>query len=504
MSSDSTKTTGGVAKPFFSDRYKRLILALLVSAYTLNFIDRTIIATIGQAIKVDLKITDAQLGLLGGLYFALLYTLLGIPLARAAERFSRVNIIAGAIVIWSGFTALCGTAASFLTLSAFRFGVGVGEAGLGPPAHSLISDYFEPKKRASALAVYSFGIPFGTMLGAVLGGWLAQNFSWRIAFMIVGLPGVLIAVAIKALIKEPPRGHSEIEVQPVFAEDAGVETSVRIKPSLGAELREIGAVCAILFGKWPVVNMVLGITLFSFAGYGGGQFVPPYFIRTFGLNYAQAGLIVGLVGGLSQGIGTLAGGFLTDRLAKWSPRWYALTPAIGIALAFPCIVAIYTAKTWQAAAGFMLLPGLLSYVYLGPTFGVVQNMVDTRRRATATAILFFFLNLIGLGIGPPFTGWIIDQFAAFHYAHPAEPALWQALAGAFSGGHKSFNAVCPGGLAPKGSSGQIAQACKSSLVLATRHGVIVAYAFTVWAALHYFLASFGLKDALSKAQAARA
>ena len=159
-------------RPFFSDRYKRLILALLVSAYTLNFIDRTIIATIGQAIKVDLKITDAQLGLLGGLYFALLYTLLGIPLARAAERFSRVNIITGAVVIWSGFTALCGTAASFLTLSAFRFGVGVGEAGLGPPAHSLISDYFEPKRRASALAVYSFGIPFGTMLGAVLAaGW---------------------------------------------------------------------------------------------------------------------------------------------------------------------------------------------------------------------------------------------------------------------------------------------------------------------------------------------
>jgi predicted MFS family arabinose efflux permease len=491
------------AKPFFSEGYKRLVLALLVSAYTLNFIDRTIIATIGQAIKVDLKITDAQLGLLGGLYFALLYTILGIPLARAAERFSRVNIISGAILIWSAFTALCGTAASFLTLSAFRFGVGVGEAGLAPPAHSLISDYFEPKKRASALAVYSFGIPFGTMLGAVMGGWLAQNFSWRIAFMIVGVPGVLIAIAIKALIKEPPRGHSDIEARPVLVEDAAIDTPVPVKPTLGAELREIGAVCAILFGKWPIVNMVFGITLFSFAGYGGGQFVPPYFIRTFGLNYAQTGLIVGLVAGLSQGIGTLAGGALTDRLAKWSPRWYALAPAIGIALAFPFIVAIYTAKSWQAAAGFMLVPGLLSYVYLGPTFGVVQNVVGVHRRATATAVLFFFLNLIGLGIGPPFTGWVIDQFAAFHYAHPDQPAFWQAVAGLFSGGLKSFNATCPGGLAPKGSNAQMAQACKSSLVLATRHGVILAYAFTLWAALHYFLGSFGLKNALSKAQASR-
>ena len=215
-------------------------------------------------------------------------------------------------------------------------------------------------------------------------------------------------------------------------------------------------------------------------------------------------LIVGLVGGLSQGIGTLAGGALTDRLAKWSPRWYALTPAIGIALAFPCIVAIYTAKSWQAAAGFMLLPGLLSYVYLGPTFGVVQNMVGAHRRATATAILFFFLNLIGLGIGPPFTGWIIDQFAAFHYAHPADPTLWQALAGIFAGGLKAFNASCPGGLAPAGSSAEKMQACKGALVLATRHGVILAYAFTLWAALHYFLGSFGLKAALAKAQATHA
>jgi len=200
---------------------KSLVLALLVTAYTFNFIDRTIISTIGQAIKVDLKITDTQLGLLGGLYFALLYTLLGIPIARFAERFSRVNVISGAIVIWSAFTALCGTASNFATLAAYRFGVGFGEAGLSPPAHSLISDYFEPKKRASALAVYAFGIPLGTMFGAVIGGWLAQNFSWRIAFMLVGVPGILIAIAIKVLIKEPARGHSEPESQ--AATDAAKE-----------------------------------------------------------------------------------------------------------------------------------------------------------------------------------------------------------------------------------------------------------------------------------------
>src|SRR5205085_4130937 len=182
-------------RPIFSENYKRLVLFLLVVAYTLNFIDRTIIAIIGQAIKVDLKITDAQLGLLSGLYFALLYTLLGIPLARLAERVSRINIITVAIIVWSGFTALCGTAANFVTLAAFRFGVGIGEAGLSPPAHSLISDYFEPQKRASALAVYSFGIPLGAMLGAVIGGQMLDHFTWRAAFMLVGIPGVLVAIA---------------------------------------------------------------------------------------------------------------------------------------------------------------------------------------------------------------------------------------------------------------------------------------------------------------------
>ena len=375
MTDATASRTPATPRPFYSENYKRLVLVLLVVAYTLNFIDRTIIATIGQAIKVDLKISDTQLGLLGGLYFALLYTLLGIPIARFAERFSRVNIIAGAIVVWSGFTALCGTAGSFAMLAAYRFGVGVGEAGLSPPAHSLISDYFEPKKRASALAVYSFGIPLGSMFGAVIGGQMLDHFSWRIAFMLVGVPGILIAIALKLLVKEPPRGHSEPELHPVLAEDVSPDASAKAPYSLSGEFKEIGAVIKTLFGTWPVLNMVLGVTLVSFAGYGGGQFVPPYFIRTFGLTYGEVGLITGLVAGLSQGIGTLAGGPLTDRLSKFGPRWYALVPAIGITIAFPFIVAVYTAATWQTAALFLLLPGLFSYVYLGPTLGVVQNRV---------------------------------------------------------------------------------------------------------------------------------
>jgi MFS family permease len=516
MRTKMTETTAGAAgakpapaapsssgKPVYSVGYKRLVLALLVTAYTFNFIDRTIIATIGQAIKLDLKISDTQLGLLGGLYFALLYTLLGIPIARFAERFSRVNIISGAIVIWSAFTALCGVASSFLMLGAFRFGVGVGEAGLSPPSHSLISDYFEPKRRASALSIYSFGIPLGTMLGAILGGYLVQNFSWRLAFMIVGVPGVLVAIAIKLLIKEPPRGHSEPDAMPTSADAVTFVEPAKPPATLGGELSEIFAVMKILFAKWPVVNMVLGVTLVSFAGYGAGQFIPPYFIRTFHLNYAQVGLIVGLAGGFSSGLGTLVGGFLSDRMARLSPRWYALIPAIGLTIATPLYMSIYLAPTWQMAALIFLIPGIFAYTYLGPTFGVVQNMVDTRRRATATAILFFFLNLIALGGGPPFTGWVIDHFASFHLAHPDASGFFQSVGGFLSAPREAFQHACPGGVGPKGGPAAIDAACKASLVLATRHGILIAYLFMLWGAAHYFLASIGLKEAMSKARADR-
>jgi MFS family permease len=491
------------AKPVFSEGYKTLVLVLLVIAYTFNFIDRTIIATIGQKIKEDLKITDTQLGMLGGLFFALLYTFLGIPLARLAERVSRVNIIAISIVIWSAFTALCGTAASFTTLAVYRFGVGVGEAGLSPPAHSLISDYYAPKRRASALAIYSFGIPLGSMLGAVIGGQLVQHFTWRTAFMVVGIPGLLVAIAIKLLIKEPPRGHSEPAARPGLVEDVVVDEPAKPPATLAAELRELGAVIATLFGKWPVFNMVMGVTLVSMGGYGAGQFVPPYFLRTFHLSYATVGLITGLAAGIGQGIGTLMGGFLTDRLAKAGPRWYALVPAIGITIAYPILWLVFTSPSWQMAAALIILPGIFSYTYLGPTFGVIQNMVPTRRRATATAILFFFLNLIGLGAGPPLTGWVIDHFAAFHYAHPDVPGLLSAIGNFFAVDPHSFQAACPGGLAPKTADAAAKAACGGALSLATRQGVLVAYALGLWAAAHYLMASFGLKGALAKARADR-
>src|SRR6201992_3708101 len=217
---DTTATAGLAAadgKPLFTDGYKRLVLTTLTAVYALNFIDRTIVSIIGQPMKESLGITDNQLGLLGGLAFALLYTVLGVPIARIAERVSRVNIMAVCIALWSALTALCGVAPNFAVMMAMRVGVGIGEAGCSPPAHSLISDYYEPKRRASALSVYAFGIPLGAMLGAIFGGLIAQYLNWRMAFFIVGLPGVLVAVALKLLVKERPRGHSEIEARALAA-----------------------------------------------------------------------------------------------------------------------------------------------------------------------------------------------------------------------------------------------------------------------------------------------
>jgi MFS family permease len=508
-------TAPGLAKPavrpMFSEGYKRTVLTTLTLVYTLNFIDRTIISIIGQPMKESLGITDNQLGLQGGLAFALLYTILGVPIARIAERVSRVNIMAVCITLWSAFTALCGLAPNFAVMMAMRVGVGIGEAGCSPPAHSLISDYYEPKRRASALSVYAFGIPLGGMLGAVFGGLIAQYLSWRAAFFIVGVPGVLVALALKLLVKEPPRGHSEVEPHPVLAEDVTPEELAAppartLGQELWHEVRELAIVGWRIFGTWSFLNMTLGITLASFAGYGAGAFSSPYFIRSFGLGLAVVGVLFGIIGGFSAGSGTLLGGFVTDWMSKRSAAWYALVPGFGLAIALPIYILAFTRLDWHAAAWILLLPGIFQYTYLGPTFGVIQNAVDTRRRATATALLFLVLNLIALGGGPPFTGWLIDQFAQYGFTHPGVHSIWDSLGRMFLHGEaagRGFADLCPGGLPKKGAAAALTAGCKPSLIRASQQGLIVTFFFYGWGAFHYFLASLTLAKDLRKAAAER-
>ncbi|HEX4196707.1 MAG TPA: MFS transporter [Caulobacteraceae bacterium] len=449
-----TDTAGPAPRPLYSEAYSNWVVVALMLVYTSNFIDRTIVATISQAIKIDMKITDFQVGLLGGLSFAILYTILAVPLARVADRHNRVTIISVSLAVWSGMTALCGLASNFLLLLLCRVGVGIGEAGCSPSAQSLIADYYTPAKRATALSIYSFGIPLGAMIGAISGGLLTQSFGWRVAFVVVGLPGLLLAVLVKATVREPPRGYSE----PSGTVDATPA------PSLPAVARR-------LFGSRSFRHMTAGVTLVSFAGYGIGAFANLYFQRRFGLNYAQVGVIFGLIGGISTGAGTILGGWIADRLGRADWRWYAWTPAIGVAVAAPLSLAVYLVPSWTMAAAIAILPGVFGYTYLGPTWGVLHNLVEPRSRATATALLFFVLNLIALGGGPPITGALIDVIGRRLFAMH---------------GLGDFLVQCPGGLAAHPAMTLV---CHATLWRATQYGIILTMITYVWGSLHYVAAA---------------
>jgi MFS family permease len=470
----------------YSEAYKRAVVLLLMMAYTFNAMDRSIISIVSQSMKLDLKLTDTQLGLLSGTAFAVLYAFGGIPIARLAERISRVNIISIALIVWSSLSALCGAAVSFPQLLLIRTGVGVAEAGCSPPAHSLISDYFEPSRRTSALSVYSCGTSLGYLLAAVGGGYVAQHWGWRAACAMVGLPGVVTALLIKVFIREPARGYSESA--------AGYRGSSSLAAfSLRYELHELRAVGKALLADRPVLHMVLGVTIGAFAAYGFYAFVPPYFSRSFSLGYATIGVIAGLAGGVSVGIGIAAGGFIADALAKRDARWYALVPAIGGIIAVPLYCCAVLQADWKAATWLLAIAGFFQYASLGPTFGVVQMVVDQRRRATATALLYICLNVFALGGGPLFTGWVIDRFAEANFASQNVPQVSREAAGA------SFTISCPGGTARAAAGTELISACQSALASATRRGILVTLLFFGWACIHYILASVGIAKALKAA-----
>jgi predicted MFS family arabinose efflux permease len=458
-----------------SATYKRTVTVLLMSAYAFNSMDRSIISIIAAPLKADLSITDTQIGLLGGTAFAALYALSGIPIARLAERVSRVNIITVALLVWSALTALCAAAGGFISLLAIRAGVGVAEAGCSPPAHSLISDYHPPAERASALSVYSCGISLGYILAAVVGGYVAEHAGWRAACLAVGAPGVLTALIIKAAVREPPRGRWYPALSAVTPGSAATDAGF----SLAREVRELRAVAGALLLNPPVRHMLLGITLGGFAAYGFYAFVPPYFSRVFGLGYAATGFIAALTGGVTVGFGILAGGFVADRLARRRLQWYALVPALGGLLALPLYIVAVSVTDWRAAATALGAAGFFQYASLGPTFGVVQNAVGAHRRATATALLYICLSVIALGLGPLFAGWAIDRFADIF----------------FSGGGGTFEAACPGGAAAARAAPAMVLVCRSTLALATRRGLLVTLAFFAWGVAHYFMAAAAFEKA---------
>jgi MFS family permease len=447
--SDPARRAAHTTLPAYTARYRRLVTLLLMLAYTFNAAHRGMIAIIAQSMKQELRLSDAQLGLLAGTAFASLYALSGIPIARLAERFNRVSIISVALAVWSGLTALCAAAGSFAQLLLLRVGIGIGEAGCSAPAHSLISDYYDRTRRTSALSVYSCGLSLGYLFASVVGGYVVAHYGWRAACVALGLPGVAAAILIKRLVVEPPRGHAD------RAALAGAGVGFTAAPSprasgfaLRAEAAELGVVARRLFLSWPAGNIVLGLTISSFAAYGSWVFIPAYFNRAFGLDFSIIGVALGMAGSVPVALGTLGGGWLSDLAGKRWTAAYALLPGAGLAISAPLYVLAFLQPAWTVAAGLIAAAGFFQYLSLGPTFGVVQNVVGVRHRATATALLYLCLTLLALAGGPPFTGWLIDQLAQRH----------------------------PG----------------AGLAAASRQGIMLTCCLHGWAAAHYALGAIGL------------
>jgi predicted MFS family arabinose efflux permease len=364
----------------------------LVLVYTFNFIDRQIVGILAVPIKADLGLSDTQLGLMGGLAFALFYTGLGIPVAILADRFSRTWIISGALVIWSAMTAACGLANNFWQLFLARLGVGVGEAGGVAPAYSLISDMFPPSQRARALSIYSFGIPIGSALGIVFGGVIASMIDWRFAFFAVGIAGIVLAPIFRLAVREPVRGRFDSQQAP------------GAPPGLNAIVRA-------LFGKPSFWLISLGASCSSMMGYGLFFWLPSFFVRSHGLTLLDASLFYGaalLIGGLA---GIWAGGWMGDHFGQAKRTRYVTIPAVAFLLSVPFYLATVLSPTLLLTFFVMLVPTALGLVWLGPVISAIQHLVRPDMRATASAVFLFINNLIGIGIGTWAIGALSDLLA---------------------------------------------------------------------------------------------
>jgi MFS family permease len=374
--------------------YRWYALAVLFLVYVFNFIDRSILSILAQAIKDDLDLTDSQLGFLGGIAFALFYTFLGIPIARLADRGVRRNILAVCLALWSVMTAVCGYVQNFLQLLAARIGVAVGEAGGSPPSHSMISDLFPASQRATALGIYALGIPVGTMIGNLAGGWINQAFDWRTAFMVVGLPGLIMALVVRFTLVEPVRGGV----------DAAPSQANRDMPA-------VGQVFAYMWSRRSFRYMSIGAALHAFVGYGVGAWIPPMMIRSHAWNTADIGSALFLLGFFGM-LGTFSGGWIADRLGVRDVRWYVWLPGLATLVSVPFAAFAYLWHEPVVALAVYSVPYVLGAYYLGPTFSLTQGLVGLRMRALAASILLFVLNIIGLGLGPWFVGIASDVLAS--------------------------------------------------------------------------------------------
>ena len=375
-----------------SPALRRYVLGILLVVYTFNFIDRQILSILMESIKKDLDLSDQSLGFLSGFAFAAFYATLGIPMALWADRGNRRNLIAVSLALWSAMTAACGLAQNFVHLALARIGVGVGEAGCSPPAHSMISDYYPPTQRATAIGIYALGIPLGVMFGLFLGGWINEVFGWRKAFFLLGLPGIALALLLRLTVPEPARGLSDGRV------DAGE------RPSFLETLR-------FLRRRPAFMHLSFGAGLACFIGYGLITWLPAFLIRSHGMKTSEIGLWLGLLMGVVGGIAMYTGGVLADRLAKRDLRWSAWMVGVAFLLTVPfgALAFLLESKTLSLLC---LVPSIVAAnFWQASTLAHAQSLVRLRMRAMASAILLLIANLIGLGAGPWAIGAVSDALA---------------------------------------------------------------------------------------------
>lgn len=474
---------------FGTPAYRTYVLIALLVVYIFNFIDRTIINILTEPIKLTFGLEDWQMGLLGGPAFAVLYTFIGIPIARGAERYNRVLIITLAVALWSLFTALCGFAMSFMMLLLFRIGVSIGEAGCTPPAQSLIADYFAPSRRATAVSVYALGVPFGGMLASVFGGQLAglegaqygafvnsigigslfgdldwsQVEGWRVAFVVCGVPGLLLSLIVWRTVKEPPRGYTD---------PAALQ---------GLEKASFKEALAVLAKKPAYRHIVIGATLASFVGYGVGQFTTSFLLRTHGLTIQEASLLYGVVLGVMAAIGVFSSGWLADRMSKKYPTALSWLPALGMGASVPLYAFGFLMPNLWLAVPALMIAAMIHYFYLGPMYAVSGGVVDSRMRATSVAITLFVVNLLGYGLGPPVIGVLstvlkdmfLDGQALGLTLESCKPLL-------------SMTAEAKALLA--GAEMEAMEACSSAEARGLQWSIVIFSCIYGWAALHYLLA----------------
>jgi MFS family permease len=372
--------------------YRRYVLLILTLVYAFNFVDRQIIGILSPFIKEDLGLNDAQLGWLKGFAFALLYTVVGIPIAWLADRYSRVNIVTISLTVWSGFTALSGFASNFTQLALARVGVGIGEAGGSPPSHSMISDLYDSTERAKALAVYSLGIPFGIMAAYFAAAFFLQGgqTDWRIVMIAVGVPGVFLAILMKLTVKEPTRTVSP----------SGDTQSMKLLDAIKTLLK---------IPTWWA--MCLGISFGSFGNYAISTWIIDFYVRVHN-NISIQDLLIsfGIINGTVYAFGVWAGGVIADKWGKKNRKGYALLPTIAMIIGVPCFVAsLYVGSAWLSIALLAVLL-LTSGMYLGPCFAIAQTLAPINARAMSTALFFFVLNIIALGGGPTLVGIVSNMY----------------------------------------------------------------------------------------------